>query len=168
MKVKHYFLTGLPFVGKTTALLRIVRSLECASGFITQAVDHNGKRTGLNILTSGGQIFHVATVDLTSSHRIGKYSVDLEVLNEAMQWTLENSKRSEYVYMDEIGTLYCQSPFFIDSVRTLLDSRSVIGAIARKGHGFIHEIHRRQDCSFTEITAENRDDIPGSILQQLV
>lgn len=167
MKFRHYFLTGLPFIGKTTALLRIIQSLGHAAGFITLADERDGKRTGLKIITSGGQTFHIATVEPVSQQRIGKYSVDLETLNDVMQQVLHNSKQSKYVYIDPIGTLYCQSHFFIESVRTLFESHTVIGVITRKGHGFIHEIHQRQDCSFTDVTAENRDDIPGDILKRL-
>lgn len=167
MTIKHHFLTGLPFVGKTTALLRIIRSLENTSGFITIADERNGKKAGLNILTSGGQIFHIAAVNPVSPQRTGKYSVNSEILNEAMKTVLEDSKQSKYVYMDEIGTLYCQSPFFTNIVRAFLESRILIGIIARKGHGLIHEIHQRQDCSFTEITSENRDDIPEIVLKKL-
>lgn len=168
MKIKHHFLTGLPFVGKTTALLRIIQSLEHASGFITLADIRNGNKTGLNLVTSGGQTFHVAAVNPLSPQRTGRYFVNPEILKEAMEKILEYSSHSKYIYMDEIGTLYCQSSFFTDTVRTLLESRILIGIVARKGHAFIHEIHRRQDCSFTEINGDNRDDIPGIILKRLV
>ena len=167
MKIKHHFLTGLPFVGKTTALLRIIQSLEHASGFITLTESRDGEKKGLNLVTSGDQIYHVATLNPPSLRTTGRYTVNPEILKDAMEKILEYSNHSKYVYMDEIGTLYCQSSLFINTLRDLLESHILIGVIARKGHAFIHEIHRRHDCSFTEIHADNRDDIPGIILKRL-
>lgn len=167
MKTKHFFITGLPFVGKTTALLRIVQSLDHAYGCVTQAVKLEGKRTGLNIITSPQHIYKVASSSSVSAHRIGKYSVDITALNGAIQEILNHKEQTRYIYLDEIGTLFCQSAFFINTVRSLFESHILIGVIAKKGHPFIKEIHQRPDCCFMEITADNRDDIPNAILKTL-
>ena len=82
MKIKHHFLTGLPFVGKTTALLRIIQSLEHASGFITLTENRDGEKKGLNLVTSGDQIYHVATLNPPSLRTTGRYTVNPEILKE--------------------------------------------------------------------------------------
>ncbi|KAB2880712.1 hypothetical protein F9K33_03945 [bacterium] len=167
MKAKHFFLTGLPFVGKTTALLRSLQLLDQAEGFVTQAVELDGKRIGLNIINSHQRIFKFASLDLNSAHRSGKYSVDIAALNTAIGEVFDNRGKAKYIYIDEIGTLFCQSPFFIDRVSSLLESHTLIGVIAKKGHSFVKEIHRRPDCCFTEVTADNRDDIPNTIMKKI-
>lgn len=167
MNGNHIFLTGLPFVGKTTALLRVVQSLDHAVGFITQAIECGGKRTGLTVITSHQRVFNVASVGFFSSMRHGKYFVDISALDRAVQEIINDCKRSQYIYIDEVGTLFCQSPFFIDTMRSLFESHTLIGVISKKGHPFITEIHRRPDCCFTEVTANNRDDVPNLILNKI-
>ncbi|MBL7995629.1 hypothetical protein JNM05_09680 [bacterium] len=167
MRTRHFFLTGLPFVGKTTALLRSVQLLDRAEGFVTQAMELDGKRTGLNIINSHQRIFKFAAVDLNSAHRSGKYSMDITALDAAIGEVFDNRRKAKYIYIDEIGTLFCQSPFFINIVRSLLESHTLIGVIAKKGHSFVQEIHRRPDCFFTEVTAENRDDMPNTIMKKI-
>lgn len=167
MKTKHVFLTGLPFVGKTTALLRTMQSLDLAYGCITQGIEIEGKRIGLNIITTDHHEFKVASSNAAATQRIGKYAVDIAALDRAMQDVLNKSRLTKYIYIDEVGTLFCQSVFFISAVRTLLESHVVMGVISRKGHPFIEEIHHRPDCCFMEVTADNRDGIPGMILKNI-
>jgi nucleoside-triphosphatase THEP1 len=167
MKTRHYFLTGLPFVGKTTALLRAVQGLNSAYGFTTQSEERNGQKSGLRVKTSDGGIFQVAVLEQTDQRRIRKYSLDIDKLDRAVQNVVEHSKESKYIYLDEIGTLFCQSHLFVRTVRTLLETHTVLGVISRKGHSFIREIHQRQDCSIIPINAENRDSVPGQLLNLL-
>jgi len=167
MKVKHFFLTGLPFIGKTTALLRVVQSLDHSIGFITQAIELDDQRTGLTIVTSHHRTFKLASLDPIHPIRFGKHFVDIAALDGAVKQIINLRERSHYVYIDEIGSLFCQSSLFIDTVRTLLESHTVIGVISKKGHPFITEIHHRPDCCFTEVTAHNRDEVPNTILHKI-
>lgn len=162
MKTRHYFLTGLPFVGKTTALLRAVQGLNSTYGFTTQSDERNGKKSGLRVHTADGGIFQVA-----EQRQIGKYLLDVDKLERAVQNLVEHSKESKYIYLDEIGTLFCQSHLFVRTIRALLETHTILGVISRKGHPFIREIHQRPDCSIIPINAENRDSVPGQLLNLL-
>jgi len=49
-----------------------------------------------------------------------------------------------------------------------LDSPNVvIGTITLGGTGFIQEVKNRSDIEITEVTHENRDELPGMILKRI-
>lgn len=167
MKHRHFFLNGLPHIGKTTALIRIVQSLDRAYGITARAFVTGAGETGLDMVTSSNRKFKIASSNTVSKYRVGKYFVNPAAIEEAMQDLLTHQRNARYIYLDEIGTLFCQSPFFIRTVRSLLTTHTLIGVIAKKGHPFINEIHQRSDCYFTEITSDNRDHVPNTILTMI-
>ncbi len=165
---KHFFLTGLPSIGKTTALFRIVQSLnKKAAGFHTEEIRHDHRRIGLNLIVSHGPAFCVAQRRAGKSVRSENYVLNADLLEAAVRQTFAGLHPSTIIYADPIGTLYCQSPYFVETVRKLLESHTVIGTIARRGHALVEEIHRRSDCEILEITADNRDSIPKVVLDKL-
>jgi nucleoside-triphosphatase len=165
---RHFFLTGLPGIGKTTALFRILQPLTAkTAGFHTEEIREAGRRTGLAMIASNGATFRVAACGTEEGSRVGKYLLDPHALENAMRQTFAEIDDSVIIYADPIGALFCRSPYFIERMQSLLRSHTVIGTIARRGHAFVEALHRREDCAILEITPENRDALPAMLLHQI-
>lgn len=165
---KHLFLTGLPSIGKTTALFRIVQSLDKkTAGFHTEEIRRDHRRVGFNLIASGGAAFCVAQRRAGKNFHAGNYVLNRDLLETAVRHAFAGLSPSAIIYADPIGSLYCQSPYFVETVRKLLQSHTLIGTIARRGHALVEEIHLRSDCEILEVTADNRDTIPKIVLDRL-
>ena len=79
-------ITGLPRVGKTEGLIKVIKRLEneyIFGGMITKSIEENGERVGFKIvdwLTQEEKLF--AHISMESSYRVGKYKVNLKILEE--------------------------------------------------------------------------------------
>src|SRR5262245_57462688 len=103
----------------------------------------------------------MAHVTVHGSARVGKYGVDVSVVDDLASSTLAVDARTEVYLLDEIGKMECLSPRFVTAVRTLLDAgRPVVATVALRGSGLIAEVKHRSDAECWEVTRSNRDDIP--------
>jgi nucleoside-triphosphatase len=74
-------LTGHPGCGKTTLLRKIIERLPFpVHGFYTQEIRPSGVREGFEIVTLDGQHGILAHVSFPGPVKVGKYGVDLSVL----------------------------------------------------------------------------------------
>ena len=163
---KHFFLTGLPSIGKTTALLRILQPLnKKTAGFHTEEIRLHTQRVGLTLIASDRSAFRVAACG--KNIQDPPYVLDAEMLECGVRRAFREADEAAVIYADLVGTLYCRSPYFVEMLREFLHSHTVIGTIARRGHALVEEIHRRNDCEILEITADNRDSIPTTVLEQI-
>ena len=78
-------ITGMPRVGKTQALLKIIGSLEksgyTVEGMITKSIIKKKKRVGFYVIdlqTNEKEVF--AHVDFESKEKVGNYGVDIAAL----------------------------------------------------------------------------------------
>ncbi len=79
---RNLLITGKPGIGKTTLVKRLVGILERPKcGFITEEIRKEGKRRGFCITTFSGKQGILACDDLESKFRVGKYGVDIGVLD---------------------------------------------------------------------------------------
>ncbi len=162
-------LTGRPGVGKTTVIRAIAPSLagERLGGFYTEEVRSGSTRRGFRLVTFNGREAIMADVALRTAHRVGKYGVDVAVVDEVA--AAELAVRAGAVYLvDEIGKMECLSSTFVGAMRRLLDSRAtVVATVAQRGSGFIAEVKQRKDTELWEVTRANRDELPRRILEWL-
>lgn len=166
MNRKHHLLSGTTFIGKTTALLRIRDGLTLPScGFHTQSVFDNERKSGLQLITSGGEVFHIA--DVTSGHGAERYRIDEVSLSAGVRSALAGSRHVPVVYVDEIGSLLCRFQGFVEDMDRLFETHTVIGTIARRGHPWIGRTRRRSDVHLIELDAGNRDEVVPDILRNL-
>ena len=80
-----FLISGNPGVGKTTLLLRLNEYLEkkcLINGFYTGEIRHSGQRTGFNISTFQEIELVLASVDLKSQYRVGRYGVSVSNVDE--------------------------------------------------------------------------------------
>jgi nucleoside-triphosphatase len=167
---RHLLLTGVPGVGKTTVIRRVVESLgdRPMRGFLTDEIRHGGRRTGFEITTIDGQSEILAAVDLPSPHRVGRYGVDVAAVDRIVAHSLHSTDPDQLVIIDEIGKMECLSDSFVTAVRRLLDSpTTLLATIALRGEELIAEVKRHPEVEQWQITPANRNDVPRRVVQWL-
>jgi len=163
----NIFLTGLPGIGKTTIIKKVIEKLNRSTcGFFTNEEREGETRVGFKIETLFGMQGVLAHKDLKSKYRVGNYGIAVTGFEKIVSRELERCLRgSSIIIIDEIGKMECMSPQFVTAMRALLHSRKpVVATIARRGGGFITEVKARKDAELWEVTRANRDGMPQEVL----
>ncbi len=163
-------LTGPPGVGKTTAVRKVADLIDRSriGGFFTQEIRSNKVRKGFELITFDGRRAVMAHVDRQGGPRVGKYGVDLGVLDTLARTALAVREDVDVYLVDEIGKMECLSPTFVDRVQALLAaSPTVVATVGARGDGFVAEVKRRSDVEVWEVTRDNRDAMPARVVSWL-
>jgi len=163
-------ITGNPGIGKTTVVKKVLQLIHGISvaGFYTEEMRSNNIRKGFELVTLQGKRFVMAHVDYESSYRVGRYGVDVAVIDKAVEKNLPENSGADLYIIDEIGKMECFSSLFVKRVSSLLDAGiPLVATIALKGGDFIASIKHRPEIELWEITAKNRDDMPERITKWL-
>lgn len=162
---KNILVTGRPGCGKTTLIEKVAKGIGIhVTGFITREIRARGSRVGFSIETFDGRKGILAHVDNQSPIRVGKYGVDLQVLEAIAVPSFPTSSPDTLIVIDEIGKMECFSPVFRKAVLEVLDSPNpVLASIAEKGNSFIAGIKSREDVEVHKILTHNRDLLTASI-----
>src|SRR4030042_4297608 len=106
-------ITGMPSVGKTKTLLKIIEKIEKTGykigGMITEPIIENKKRLGFYVMdwqTKEKQVF--AHLNLDVKDKIGKYGVNITALETIGVPAIEkaiNDETVNIIIIDEIGKL---------------------------------------------------------------
>lgn len=165
---KNIFLTGAPSSGKTTVIKKVISRLEQkANGFYTEEERVNEKRVGFIMKTLDGKKGYLAHQDIKSDFHIRRYGVSIENI-ETIAVPSINPTAKNIIILDEIGKMECFSTKFTDAAIKALDSpNSIIGTITLGGSDFIHRVKKRDDIEITEVTNENRNELPDIILEKI-
>jgi nucleoside-triphosphatase len=164
------FLTGNPGIGKTTlvrAVLNRLEDLACA-GFYTEEKRYGGKRIGFKVITLDDQEGTLASIG-RKEPTVGRYSIHLGEFEKIALPHLDPEMMPADLYViDEIGKMELLSQKFRTRIIDLLARPSnLLATIAKKGKGFVEEIKRRNDIELIEVTAKNRDELPGVITKKI-
>ncbi len=163
-------LTGLPGIGKTTVIRKVVNDFDTAhiAGFITEEIRSRNLRQGFRLVPFHGRSSILAHIHFPSPHRVGKYGVDIAALEDVAEEILAPDPLICLFIIDEIGKMECMSPAFIEAIEALLDSdKVVLATVALKGGSFIREVKERVDAELWTITRQNRDQLPRQIADWL-
>ena len=165
----NILLTGMPGVGKTTLIRKLVETLDRpARGFYTEEIREKGKRLGFKIATLEGREGVLAHETMRGRSRVGRYGVSTADLEAIGIPAITPASAEEIIVVDEIGKMECASEAFKDAAWRALESPNlVLGTIARKGVGFIARVKRRPDAKLFDVTKQNRDHLAGQILHEL-
>ena len=164
-------LTGPPGAGKTTAIRAVADVLGRSrlGGFFTQEIRTRGVRQGFELITFDGKRAVMAHVDRQGTPRVGKYGVDVGVLDTMSRAALAVRRDVEVYLVDEIGKMECLSAGFVEAVQALLAAAGprAVATVGQRGGGFIDEVKRRPDVELWELTRDNRDAMPARVLAWL-
>jgi nucleoside-triphosphatase len=180
MRRRVLLLTGPPGVGKTTIIRTVAARLagRRLGGFYTEEMRVRGERRGFALVTFDGRravIAHVRDRERGdrddprrpgSRHpRVGKYAVDVDVIDAMARSTLAENAAVELYLVDEIGKMECLSREFVTAMRARLDGHvPVVATVGQRGGGFIDEVKRRTDADQWGVTRANRNDVPAQVL----
>ena len=167
---KAILLTGRPGCGKTTLIQRVLAQYEgCAGGFYAREIRKDGVREGFEIVTLDGLQGTLAHVDIKSRQRVGKYGVDVGVMERlAVPAITQAARQDVLVVIDEIGPMEILSEAFCEAVLQVLDINArLLGAIVQRRLPFSDGVKQREDVRLIEVRSGNRDVLVGVILDQL-
>jgi nucleoside-triphosphatase len=167
MRLKsNILITGLPGVGKTTLIVRLLDVLKDrhSVGFYTKEIRSGGTRKGFELFDLNGRMRVLSHVNIKSHFRVGKYGVDVEGFEDFLDLLDFFDPATDLIVIDEIGKMECFSVKFKTLIEKIMDSeKSVIATIARKGARVIEQIKRRDDIRLFEVTQDNRDRLVKDI-----
>jgi nucleoside-triphosphatase len=165
-------LTGRPGVGKTTVIHSVVARLGArAGGFYTEEIRERGQRSGFRLVALDGPTGLLASVHTRSPYRVGKYRVCLDDLERvgvaALRRAVEQVDLS-VVVVDEIGKMELTSPAFREAVLAALESpRPVLATVMARPEPWVDAVKARAGVRVVEVTLDNRQAMPGRILDWL-
>ncbi|MYT29278.1 MULTISPECIES: nucleoside-triphosphatase [unclassified Streptomyces] len=168
-------LEGRPGVGKTTVVRRLAALLHTrkAVGFTTEEIRQGATRVGFTLETLAGGLRAVfAHVDFPGPPRVGRYGVDLGVMERLALPPLRSAATEPVpgtlVLIDELGRMELASAAFQDTVRCLFESEiDIVATIHAKSDPFTDVLKRRTGIELVQVTRANRDILPETLAARL-
>ena len=163
-------ITGKPGTGKTALIKEaLAKTRVKCGGFYTEDIWLAGVRQGFKIVTVDGQEAILAHVSLSSPHRVSKYKVDIQALDEVGVPTLRRAvKEDNLVVIDEIGKMELLSPQFREVLLQAINSgRKILGTITLDPHPFADQIKNHSQVETLVLTRENRQQVLERVLNWL-
>ncbi len=166
-------ITGLPSAGKTNTLIQVIKMLEeegfKVGGMITEPILNDKKRSGLYVIDWMTKEKGVlAATDIQSKFMVGKYGIDLEVLQKIGVQALVNACESaDIIVIDEVGKIEVESEKFRDAVKEALKAeKPMLLTLHKKSRNpLLQDIRRRDDVRILEVTPINRNLLPYKIMK---
>jgi len=168
---QNILITGIPGVGKTTAIQKVADRLQKMSpvGFYTEEIREKGSRVGFLAIGFDGKNQILSHVQFGGSQRVGRYGVDVKGFEEFLENLNLLKGQSDFVIIDEIGKMECLSAKFNALIVSLFESRkTILATIAKKGEGLIQRVKNRQDSLTFEINVKNRDKVVDDIIRRIL
>jgi len=173
-KINNIFITGLPKVGKTTLIKKLIYEFpEKIIGFFTEEIlDNTNQRIGFKIETTekGSSIFAVKhnaknIISDYSNHKIEhykKYDIFIDVLENIgvkfIEDRLENKDKKYCIVIDEIGAMECLSEKFCSIVIKIINSQiPFIATVRYKSHPFTDDIKKIRNSKIFILERKNFD-----------
>jgi len=163
-------LTGKPGTGKTAIIKEAIAKAKIkAGGFYTQEIRTGGARQGFKIVALDGREAILAHINISSSHQVSKYKVDIDSLNKVGVSALRQGlKERDLIVIDEIGKMELLSPQFREAVLQAIDSgKKVLGTIMLSPHPFADKIKSHQEVKTLLVTRANQGRVLEEILNWL-
>ena len=168
-------ITGLPGAGKTHALRRVIEMLEqeekIIGGMLTEPIYEDNDRQGFKVIDwmskDEGILAHV---DVDSKIVVGKYGVDIDVLDQiGVKAIVRATEEAELIIIDEVGKMEVESIRFIEAVRNAMETvKPLILTLHKKSRNpLLQDIRRRDDVRILEVTPINRNLLPYKIIKLL-
>ena len=177
-------LTGVPGVGKTYLLNKVINALKIEStillGFTTQEITDNlGNRIAFELVsvknpTDRKILSSLNDIEEGNVTKFGRWNVSVDSITYFSEKYMKEPENRTIFILDEIGPMQCQSKEFMDGVRRLLQSKCIIiGTIKLTRCGiqyiddFIAEVKSILAGNIMTITLDNRDIIYEDIMKMI-
>jgi len=169
--MKNIFIRGKPGSGKTTLIIKIIASLKDKStgGFYTQEIREGRDRAGFSVKTLNGEDGILSHKRYRSGPRVGKYRVDINVIDRLIVGSIEEAVRNkDIVVIDEIGKMEMFSKNFKSAVKKALDSQKrIVATIPVYSNTFLDSLKARNDIEIFNLDVDNRDRLVEDILKRI-
>lgn len=111
----------------------------------------------------------LAHEDFNTTQRVGKYLLDLRVLESIGSEAICTAVRARrLVVIDKIGPMEIRSPVFCDVVNDALDSgEPILGTITARSFRFTNAIKKRHDLTLIEVRPNNREQLALGFIRQI-
>jgi nucleoside-triphosphatase len=164
-----FFLTGPPGSGKSTVMLRCVDVLRehgfSVGGVATPEIRSGGLRTGFSVVDiASSRRAIMATVNVDSRFRVGKYGVDLEAFESVALQALDHAeKKCDIVCIDEIGRMELFSKPFKEKVEALIDGSKPVIAVLHRSYSDVYG----RSGTLLNVSPENREQLPRLVIERM-
>ena len=176
MEKRVLILTGSPGVGKTTILAKTVSALKernvAVGGMFSREVREGIERVGFEIIDitslKHGWLAHI---DQQSGPQVGKYHVDLDILESvgalAINVAVENC---DVIAIDEIGPMELFSTKFSEAAQKALNGKKFVIAVVhwKVQDKLVLEAKNREDAETFTVTSENRETLHEVLLEKVI
>ena len=155
---KNLFIAGTRGVGKTQLLREVTLSRrERIGGFYTEHILSGHIRKGFMIRTFDGQERMLAAKGLKSAHKLGKYGVDLNALENVGVPALKLALMSkDLIVIDEIGSMEMMSERFrMTLLECLVSAKPVLATIRAASQPFSDQAKALADTQTILLTKSN-------------
>lgn len=166
---RNVLLTGCPGVGKTTAVERLIERArdrnKTVRGVFSPEMCEDGERVGFRITDLSTDRSEVMAHTEYGGPSVGKYGVDVSAVDEIAREAVVSTD-ADLVVVDEIAPMQTHSDVFVERVRGVLDSETLVaGVVQESGEtGFVGSVKQREDTTLVRVTEENRDEVPDEVL----
>jgi len=166
-------ITGLPQAGKTLTLIKVIEMLEAeglkVGGMITEPMAEKNHKGGFYVIdwrTKEKGI--LASSDIKSKFTVGKFGIDLGVLEDiGVNALMKACEESDVIVIDEVGKIEVESEKFVNAVKYCLDvEKPILLTLHKKSRNpLLQDIRRRDDVRILEVTPINRNLLPYKIMK---
>lgn len=176
MVKRIWLLTGEPGSGKTTALMKVVNAVKARGytigGVVAVEKRVRGVRVGFEVVDLfSGSRDTLASIDLKTGPRVGKYRVNLKALSDlAAKALIEAKQHCDLIVCDEIGPMEMVSPEFRRAVKEVLQSgKPMIGVIhKRMRDSLADELRASAEVEIVEINLYRSEEAVSKILEAVL
>ena len=167
---KNVFITGIPGVGKTTLLKKLVHDLNMLviNGFHKEKIVEEDSTRGYRVISFDNKEQILAHLFIEGPNKIDGFGVNIEGFEKFILPQIENIDMVDLFIFDEIGKMECLSQKFCSGFEKILDAPiPVIATYSHHSAFKLNTLKKRKDTTFLQMTSKNRDDIWKQVLLAL-
>lgn len=170
---KKILLTGLPGVGKTTIIRKVINNIFLNSGmiggFFTKEIRENNRRVGFQVKTIlSCEIDIIAHEQHKSSYKMHNFGINLNAFEKTLLMELKNcvKRNVSLIVIDEIGIMETKSFKYCQKLLEILNGhKPILGVLKKKENPFLNKIRQVSDLNIIEVNRANRNDVSRKITQ---
>jgi nucleoside-triphosphatase len=163
-------ISGPPGSGKTSLIKHLIVTPGIkAGGFFTEEIRIGGLREGFRLVTLDGNAALLAHIDIRSPNRIGKYGIDLSVMdNLAVKTLRQAAATNDLIVIDEIGKMELLSLVFKSTILEIIEgSKRVLGTIMLKSDPWADMIKQKAQVKLLMLSRYNRAEVSKNVEEWL-